>query len=109
MFASAKVNLNIAGPAHWGAPTNRYFNIPACGALELCDWSEGLDAFLVPDREMFYYCGSEDIEAQVETLLTHRSELSPVIQAARSQIAKRFTYAQWVDRVFHWEEFEKLF
>ncbi len=101
IFSSSIINLNIANPAHWGAPTNRYFNIPASGALELCEWSEGMNAFLLPGREMLYFNNPDDIANCVSGILSRRRELSGLIAAARNKIKEKYTYAQWIEELFN--------
>ncbi|RJP27843.1 MAG: glycosyltransferase family 1 protein [Candidatus Omnitrophota bacterium] len=105
IFASSKINLNIANPAHWAAPTNRFFNIPASGELECCEWSDGMETFLRPDEEMCYFNGPDDIADRVSAILACREDYSAQIAAAQRQISERFNYAQWVEQLFkQWGE-----
>jgi hypothetical protein len=100
VFASAKINLNIASPGHWSAPTNRFFNIPGSECLELCDWSEGLDAYLQPETEMLYYRAEDDLSGSISSILSNYDDFQEVIAAGNAKVCQYYTYREWVTELF---------
>jgi spore maturation protein CgeB len=69
LFCSSSWTLNItrgAMAAVGHCPSGRLFEATACGTPVVTDWSEGLDSFFEPSREVLVARGTDDILAALD-------------------------------------------
>jgi spore maturation protein CgeB len=92
-FSSCALSLNVTrGPmVRWGwCPSGRLFEAAACGAPQVTDAWEGLEAFFEPGREILVACRARDVEA---ALARPRAELEAIGRAARERVLAEHTAA----------------
>jgi len=94
LFASAGLSLNVTRGtmARWGwCPSGRLFEAAACGAPQITDAWDGLEAFFEPGREILVATTMQDVLA---ALATPRAELDAIARAARDRVLAEHTSAE---------------
>jgi spore maturation protein CgeB len=84
-YASARLTLNVtrrAMAAYGWCPSGRLFEASACATPIISDWSEGLDEFFDPDREILIARTTDDVVAALDR---HDAELAAIGIAARER------------------------
>lgn len=90
-YAAARATLNVTrrtmAESGW-CPSGRLFEAAACAAPVLSDWSDGLDAFFVPEAEILIVRSTEDVLAALDR---SDAELSRIGGAARARALSEHT------------------
>jgi spore maturation protein CgeB len=92
-FSSAGLSLNItrSALAGWGwCPSVRLFEAAACGAPQVTDRWEGLEAFFEPGSEVLVAKGAADV---LEALSRTRAEMQQLARRARERTLDEHTAA----------------
>jgi spore maturation protein CgeB len=91
LFASCRISLNVTrrAMARWGfCPSGRIFEAALCGAAQVTDAWEGLDAFFEPGSEILVARTTDDVLA---ALATPRADLERIARAARRRALETHT------------------
>jgi spore maturation protein CgeB len=90
-FSSSALSLNVTRGAmsRWGwCPSGRLFEAAACGAPQITDAWEGLDAFFEPGKEILVARTCADV---VGAIASGRGELMRMSRAARERVLAEHT------------------
>jgi spore maturation protein CgeB len=90
-FSSSALSLNVTRGAmsRWGwCPSGRLFEAAACGAPQITDAWEGLDAFFEPGKEILVARSCGDV---VAAIASGPSELRRMARAARERVLDEHT------------------
>jgi spore maturation protein CgeB len=90
-FCSSRLTLNVtrAAMAEMGwCPSGRLFEAAACGVPILSDTWEGLEAFFIPDEEIF---AAETTDEALAALDRDDAELRRIAEAARERVLAEHT------------------
>jgi spore maturation protein CgeB len=93
LFASCRASLNLTRRAMARSgfcPSGRLFEAALCGALQITDVWDGLDAFFEPGSEVLVARSSDDVLA---ALRTSRGDLERVARAAQQRALESHTSA----------------
>jgi spore maturation protein CgeB len=93
LFASCRASLNVTrrAMARWGfCPSGRLFEAALCGAAQITDMWDGLDAFFEPGSEIFVARSTEDVLSAVHA---SPGELERVGLAAQRRALESHTSA----------------
>lgn len=92
-FSSAGLLLNVTSgaTAHWGwCPSGRLFEAAACGAPQVTDAWDGLEAFFEPGTEVLEARGAGDV---LDALSLTRAEMQQLARRARERALDEHTAA----------------
>lgn len=92
-FSSAGLSLNVTrgSMARWGwCPSGRLFEAAACGAPQVTDAWEGLEAFFEPGAEVLVATNAADV---LEALSRTRAEMQQLARRARERTLDEHTAA----------------
>lgn len=99
IFVSSTINLNIHSLQALSSLNQRDFNCPLVGGFLLTDWVEGADRFFVPDREMVFYDGLDDLAGKIAYYLENEDERREISLRGQSRVLSEHTYASRVPQV----------
>ena len=85
LIRSCQINLNIHSLQAITSLNMRDYDVPLQGGFLLTDWVEGADLSFIPDREMVFYRGAQDLLEKAAHYLEHAEQ--------RMEIAQRGTCA----------------
>lgn len=74
------------------APNDRFFEVPACGALQLTEHGDYLVKMFEPDKECFYFKDIPDMVKKAGWILKNEGDLDCVRSAARERALDEHTY-----------------
>jgi spore maturation protein CgeB len=91
-YAAQRVTLNLTrrDMIEWGwSPSVRLFEAAACGVPVISDWSEGLDRFFRPDREILIASSAQEV---VDILVSRSDDdLRAIGARARTRVLREHT------------------
>lgn len=74
VIASSKININILTKENRDTTNIRNFEIPACGAFQLCEKSDAILAIFEEDKEIVCFETAEELLSKCEYYLRHEAE-----------------------------------
>lgn len=90
-FCSARLSLNLTRGdmkrSGW-CPSGRLFEAAACGAAQITDAWDGLDAFFAPEEEILVARTADDVLAALDR---SHADLARIAAAARARVLERHT------------------
>ena len=92
LYVSSRVNFNTTSAQMKGAPNQRVFDVPACGAFLLTDFREQIAELFEPEREVVFYREVGEIGDLVRHYLGNEQARQRVAQAARARVLAEHTY-----------------
>lgn len=92
LYNATKININITTSQSITSPTQRIFDVSACGAFVLTDYRPGLEEFFKLEEEIVYYRTAQELKELVEYYLAHPDERQAIAQAAYIRTMRDHTY-----------------
>jgi len=92
VIRSSTINLNIHSLHALGSMNMRDFDVPLQDGFLLTDWVSGADRFFVPDVEMVFWKGCDDLKRKIEWYLAHPDERAAIIAHGKARVLKDHTY-----------------
>jgi len=89
---SSTINLNIRSLQSLRSLNMRDYDVPLQGGFLLSEWVDGADAFFLPDREMVFWRGIDDLKKKIEFYLEHPEERKQIIREGRERVLRDHTY-----------------
>jgi spore maturation protein CgeB len=84
------VNTHQAGP--FMGMNMRTFEAPACGACQLCDKRDGLDALFTDGREILVYEDTQSLRARAQWAFDHLDEAEQIAERGYRRVLDQHTY-----------------
>jgi len=94
VFSCTKIAINLhSWFGYYNSGFNpRTFETPACGALEICDWKEGLDRQFKEDEEIVLYRTGFELESKIKALLKDDSNRKQIAEGGLKRSLHEHTY-----------------
>jgi spore maturation protein CgeB len=78
----------------------RPFELAGCGAFVISSYVEGMENYYIPDREMVFYRGAEELIQKVRYYLGHDDERRRIAKAGYERTIKDHTYEKRFREIF---------
>lgn len=91
-YQASEINFNTTGIHMRGALNQRLFDVPACGAFLLTDYTAQIEALFDLDTEIACYRDPGEIAERVRFYLAHPEERTRIAGAARRRVLAEHTY-----------------
>lgn len=91
---------SLRSPKRMEQLKGRHFEIPACGAMQLSYYVEGLESVFQIGKEMVVYVSPEDLIEKIEFYLRNNDSRMQIAEAGYARVQKDHIYAQRFVQVF---------
>lgn len=92
LYNATRINLDITTTQSITSPTQRIFDVSACGGFILTDYHKALNEFFKPGDEIIYYKDIEDLRRLVHYYLDHPDEREEIAARAHKRTLMEHTY-----------------
>jgi spore maturation protein CgeB len=94
VFSMTKIAINLhSWFGYYNTGFNpRTFETPACGALQICDWKEGLDKHFKENEEIVIYQSGSELESKIKNLLQNDALRKQIAEAGLKRVLQEHTY-----------------
>lgn len=94
LYNATAINLNITTSQSITSPTQRIFDVSACGAFVLTDHRPGIEELFKVGEEIICYRTPEELKDLVRYYLDHSDERKVIAQRAHTRTLKEHTYKE---------------
>jgi spore maturation protein CgeB len=93
---------NIEAWLYEGVPQikARHFEIPACGGFSIAGWSEGIERYYEPDKELVFYRTTGELIDKIHYYLDHAEERERIARAGYLRTIAEHTYVKRFAGIF---------
>jgi len=95
----AKIALNIMDRVTWPGPNMRTFELPACGAFQLCERSDAVLDLFHEGQTIECFTEIEEAKSKIEFYLRHEDRRTSIARAAYDFV--RHAHHTYLDRATH--------
>lgn len=99
VYNSTAINLNISRTQLRSAVNQRVFDVPACRAFLLTDYSEELEDYFVPGKEIVYYRDKDELDKLVRFYLDNPHIRAKIAEAGYERAVSEHNYTERMKRV----------
>lgn len=92
VFKNSKINLNITLRAIRKGMSLRVFDILGAGGFLLSNYQEDFLEFFVPDEDVVFFDGKDDLLSKIEYYLSHDNERREIARNAYEKVKSAHTY-----------------
>ncbi|NUM79541.1 glycosyltransferase [bacterium] len=103
MFRSTRINLNLSDAYRKGYRKQikaRTFEIPGCGGFQLCEETEHLSDYFIPDQEIVTFTSTEEMLEKIHYFLSHDHERNTVASSGHQRVLRDHTYEKRFQQLF---------
>lgn len=106
IYARSKLCLNLPyydSTQDWlraiAAPNDRFFEIPACGGVQLTEYGPYLEQMFEPGKECFYFRDGHEMMTEIDRILKDWGSMAAVGDAAHKRAMAEHTYGHRLERM----------
>lgn len=99
VLANSKITLNSHGDIAKGHSVNmRMFEATGVGTLLITDYSEDLNQFFIPDKEVVCYKNEAEAIEKIEYYLKHENERKQIALAGQKRTLEHYSYEKIIQQ-----------
>lgn len=98
----AVLNIHQIENAHFNSDLNmRAFEVPACGALLINDYREGIEKYFEPNKEICIYKNIDELKQILDELKENPSKFNLIRKNGYQRVIKEHTYIHRMEKVLN--------